>query len=1002
MKKDFGTFSRRLAAAATAMLVALPAWAQPGAGSSPSIRNRIYTDPSGLSKLAVRFAEGTQASARAFVDQHQRALGLSAQDELRLFRVVEDRLGQTHYRFRQYHKGFRLAEVELLIHEKNGAVVLVHGEHVPGLDVEVIPVLSEPEALARALAHLGAEAYMWEDAAKEAFLRREQNDPLATFHPRGELCITNGWRAMKLENFRLAYRFDIYAAKPLNRNSIDIDARTGEVLKVRSRLWPIDVPGRGTSVYDGVVPITIDQVDSGSYRLRQTRRGNGIETYDMGHGTNYDLAVDFVDADTNFTDTNAAAGVSAHWAAEATYDYYLAQHGRRSYDDNDGKLLSYVHFNNNFFNAFWDNERMTFGDGDNNRTPLTALDVFGHELTHGVTEYSAGLEYANESGALNESFSDIFGEAIEAFVRGQNDWFIGAEIGALRSMEEPGRFGDPDTYLGSFWMPTVSNPQPSNDQGGVHTNSGVQNYWFYLLTTGGTGTNDRNDAFAVTGIGLEQASQIAYRNLTAYLGPNSGYFDARLASIFSTLDLFGFDSPQYRATLDAWFAVGVRYPNLEATAVPGADPLRFLGETGVTADTLELTIANLGIDDLNVSAIQISGAPFHIVSAPALPLVVNFQSNFQIEIAFRPETIGESVGSLTVKSNDAAHPTRTVRLLGKGFAIRPVETGVIYAVTGRVPGVSSTLLTVDQSLGAGSAVGPTGYSELTGVSLHPSTHELYATIGGSTGTTLYRVDAETGETYSVMSIPVPNLRAIAFDLNDDLYGARFTNGDLFRLDLATVDTIFIGATKINLLAGLALHPGEGTLWGISVTGAIYKNDKSNASATVVGNAGVGQVSDLEFDAEGKLFGLSGFSPAVVSNLLRLDPTSGKGTVIGATGFKMVTGLAMQGAIPTGVASSDAASLPAAYDLRQNQPNPFNPSTQITYNLARPSLVRLAIYNAAGELVRTLVQELEQAAGVYQVDWHGRNDAGEPVASGVYLYRLEAGDFVRTKKMMFLK
>jgi Zn-dependent metalloprotease len=1002
MKKNFGLSTCCLAAAAAAMLVSIPAGAQQGTGSSPFLRNRIHLDRSGFSKLAVRFAEGTQVSAQTFVDLYKDELGLASDDELKPFRVVTDRLGQTHYRFQQHHKGRRLAAVELFVHEKNGAVFLVHGELVPGLDLEVIPLLSEPEALSRAMTHLAAEDYMWEDAANEAFLKREQNDPRATFYPKGELCLTRGLQEMKPENFRLAYRFDIYAEKPLNRYAIDIDARTGEVLEVRTRLLPADVPGRGQSVYDGTVSITIDQADSSSYRLRQAQRGNGIETYDMRHGTDYDAALDFVDADTNFTDANAAAGVSAHWAAEATYDYYLTQHGRRSYDDNDGKLLSYVHFGNDFFNAFWDGARMTFGDGNNNRTPLTTADVFGHELTHGVTEFSAGLEYANESGALNESFSDIFGEAIEAFIKGQNDWLIGAQFGAIRSMADPGLFGNPDTYFGRFWVPTVSEPQASNDWGGVHSNSGVQNQWFYLLTAGGEGTNDRNETYAVTGIGLEQASQIAYRNLTTYLGPSSGYFDVRLASIFSALDLFGADSPQYRAALDAWFAVGVRYPTLEASAVPSPESLRLLAEAAATADTMELTISNFGLDDLSVSAIQISGAPFQIVSMPVLPLVVNFQSSFKLEIVFRPETAGESDGSLTVTSNDAAHPVLTVALLGKGFAIRPAQTGTIYAVTGRVAGVNSTLLTVDPTSGSGSSVGLSGAIELHGVSVRPSTGELYATIGGGSETTLLRVDAQTGEAYAVGNVAIPNLRAIAFDQNDDLYGARFTNGDLFRFDLATGDTVFIGATKINLLAGLALNPGEGSLWGVSVTGTSYKIDKSTATATVVGNAGVGQIADIEFDAEGKLFGLSGFSPAAVSKLLRMDPATGKGAVVGATGFKLVTGLAMQGAVPTGVVARTAALPPAAFDLQQNQPNPFNPSTRITYSLARPSLVKLAVYNSAGKLVRILVPELEQAAGVYEVHWDGRNVAGEPVASGVYLYRLEAGDFVRTRKMLVVK
>ena len=1004
IKRNFRLFVCRLAGMAAACLMPLAAWAQPTSNSPavPTLRDKIYRDAFGHSRLVVHFAEGTQASAPVFIARHKLELGLSSHDELKPARIFTDQLGQTHYRYQQYHQGIRLAEVELLVHEKNGAVFFAHGEIVPGLQVEISRILTESEALARAMTRLGAQSYMWQNPALEAFIKREQNDPQATFYPQSEVCLTTGGREMKPENFRLAYRLDIYAEKPMGRYQVDVDARTGAVLAVRTRLLTGDVPGRGISAYNGSVPLIIDQITTDSYRLQQAARGQGIETYDMRHRTDYDLAVDFVDADTNFTDSNAAAGVSVHWAAAATYDYYLGEHGRRSYDNADGKLLSYVHYDNGYFNAFWDGTRMTFGDGTNNSTPLTTLDVFGHELTHGVTQFSAGLEYANESGALNESFSDIFGEAVEAFVLGQNDWLIGAEFGAFRSMSNPRAFGDPDTYQGLGWTPPVSNPTDANDWGGVHSNSGVQNHWFYLLSAGGSGINDRNHAFNVTGIGLKQASAIAYRNLNAYLGPNSGYFEARLASIYSTLDLFGEDSPQYRSALNAWDAVGVPYPNLAATVVPSADTLRFLAEAAIVADTTEVTISNLGLADLNVSAIQISGAPFEIASAPELPLAVSFQSSFKVTVAFRPEVAGESAGELTIYSDDPTQPVHTMVLRGKGFVIRPAQAGVIYAVTGRVPAANSNLLIVDQNTGQANSVGPTGFSELTGAALRPATNEIFATIGNSASTTLYRVDAETGEAFAVYGVPVPNLRAIAFDQNDDLYGARFTNGDLFRIDPATADTTFIGATKISLLAGLAFNFAEGALWGVSLNGAIYKIDKATAAVTTIGNAGAGQMADIEFDAEGKLFGLSGFSPTAVSNLLRLYTATGTATAIGATVIRLVTGLTIRGTVPTSVATSTAAVLPATFDLQQNRPNPFNPSTQISYSLPQPSHVKLAVYNTAGQLVRTLVREQKQAAGVYTVQWDGANDAGLTMASSVYFYRLEAGDFVRTKKMMLVR
>ena len=113
----------------------------------------------------------------------------------------------------------------------------------------------------------------------------------------------------------------------------------------------------------------------GNYRLRQYGRGGGIATYDAKNGTSFPLSVDFVDADSSFDSNNGKAGVSVHWALENTYDYYFNDLGRDSFDDNGRKMIAYVHFADEFFNAFWDGSRMIFGDGISNNTPLVSIDI---------------------------------------------------------------------------------------------------------------------------------------------------------------------------------------------------------------------------------------------------------------------------------------------------------------------------------------------------------------------------------------------------------------------------------------------------------------------------------------------------------------------------------------------------------------------------------------------------------------------------------------------------
>jgi Zn-dependent metalloprotease len=209
---------------------------------------------------------------------------------------------------------------------------------------------------------------------------------------------------------------------------------------------------------------------------------------------------------------------------------------------------------------------MTYGDGNGGTMRIfTALDVCGHEITHGVTENSAGLNYSYESGALNESFSDIFGTSIENFARPSNwNWKIGEDITSsgygLRSMSNPNNYGNPDTYMGQYWSTGAS------DNGGVHTNSSVGNFWYYLLVNGGSGTNDISNTYSVQGLGFTVASKIAYRALTVYFTPYTDYAAARAGCVQAAKDLYGDCSNEMVQTMNAWHAVGVGQ-KMSATSV---------------------------------------------------------------------------------------------------------------------------------------------------------------------------------------------------------------------------------------------------------------------------------------------------------------------------------------------------------------------------------------------------------------------------------------------------
>ncbi len=464
-----------------------------------------------------------------------------------------DRLGMVHYKYQQTYQGVAMAFSYWNVHTLNGEVVSMNG-HLYEFDGTSTPSLSEAQALDLALNQIDAEVYMWEVAEEEQALQVIEQDPNATYFPSGKLT----WVANDPydKEATLAWHFNIYASEPMSRRDIYIDASQGSVVFEQDLIHHVDSNCQAITGYSGQQGIVADFTGT-NFRLREYSRGNGIFTYDLNNATG-GLGSDFIHSD-NLWDTTTVErfGTDAHWGAEMTYDYFYNHFNRNSINNNGFALISRVHYGTNYANAFWNGSFMTYGDGNSGNAPFTAVDIAGHEIAHGLTTFTAGLIYSYESGALNESFSDIFGAAVEFDAVGfsNGDWLIGEDLGfVIRSMSNPNAYGDPDTYLGTNWHYGPS------DNGGVHTNSGVQNYWFYLLTEGGSGTNDIGNSFSVTGIGVNDAAAVAYRNLVIYLGPSSDYEDARFYALESALDLFGPCSQQLISTGNAWYAVGVGTP----------------------------------------------------------------------------------------------------------------------------------------------------------------------------------------------------------------------------------------------------------------------------------------------------------------------------------------------------------------------------------------------------------------------------------------------------------
>lgn len=479
-------------------------------------------------------------------------LKLSAGTGFTLLNAQKDQIGDIHYHYIQTTNGAPILGNSVIVHTRNNMIYSINGKMVASTNVGSGPGISEQAALTYALSNFNATEYKWQNTAEEAMLKKITGNPDATYYPKGELYIIPDKGDFKSTIFRLTYRFDIYSTKPLKREYVFVDATTGEVIYTLNRIEATDVPGTAVTKYSGTQTIITDSTAATSYRLHEADRGNGIETYNLQTSTNYGSAVDFTDSDNIWNNVNAAhdeVATDAHWGAEMTYDYYKNKFNRNSIDDNGYKLISFVHYDVNYVNAYWDGQEMTYGDGDATYSPLTALDVCGHEITHGVDERTANLIYTNESGALNEGYSDIFGTCIEWYARPANaDWLMGADLGsAFRNMSDPNMYNQPDTYQGLYWDPAQE----------VHRNSGVVAYWFYLTAHGGAGTNDNSSVYNVTGITMDKAAAVAYRTLTVYLPSSATYADARFYSILSAMDLYGACTPEVQSVTDAWYAVGV-------------------------------------------------------------------------------------------------------------------------------------------------------------------------------------------------------------------------------------------------------------------------------------------------------------------------------------------------------------------------------------------------------------------------------------------------------------
>jgi thermolysin len=499
--------------------------------------------------------------------------GIANADDLKVKKVEIDELKMAHTRVHQSINDIPVWEGEAIVHLKSdGELSDITDNLKEGLAINTEPNLSAEDALriARGKSRGGSKVITEEPTINLWIYRGETRD-------------------------HLAYRVEMPRLDGTNETAIPVvfvDAQTGEKIFEYNNLQTATAP----SLYSGTVTIDTSSAGGTFYMEDLTRKMGTFNMNNTGStltGTGGTQSR-YSGADDVWSATTERAGVDAHYGAAKTFDYYQNVHGRNGINGSGGPgttaagansavslITSRVHFGSNYNNAFWNSNKMTYGDGNGTSfSPLVSLDIAGHEMTHGVTQYSANLTYANESGALNESMSDVFGAMVESYARGgvinADTWKIGEQCytpstagDALRYMDNPHLAGnggytgddDPDHYSERY--------TGTGDSGGVHINSGIGNKAFYLAVAGGT---HHLSGVTVTGMEATDASKIWYRALTVYMTSGTNFAGARTAMLNAATDLYGASSAQYNTIATTWCAVGVGACPTTPTPTPTATP----------------------------------------------------------------------------------------------------------------------------------------------------------------------------------------------------------------------------------------------------------------------------------------------------------------------------------------------------------------------------------------------------------------------------------------------
>ena len=542
---------------------------------------------------------GTEPIEMAFFEQFKEAFNWS--DEQQFKEIGKHSKGATeHFKFQHYYKGLPIHKAQYNYHKNRQADdQTISGKIYSNVDQDIPNNL--PSKLQSINSVLGITL------TTDDFCEMIWYDP---------------YYSGKAANLKLCHHF-IYISEFENfAESYFIDIVNNEIIGKEDLLHLEDFPATGEATYIGPVDFTCNQKE-GAYFLENSM-GGGMAVYDKGQSEFYLSNFDEISNASPEWENSQTDAIAALKGLEWTHQTYQEYFNHNGFDNNNSPIVANINTalfgspNGAAWSALHNEIFCGSGDGEE-KNALVSLDIIGHEFTHGVIQHTCALNYKDESGAINEGLCDIFATYI-GFKQNESsaNWQVGENVviehTCIRNLQNPNDINaatqQPSTYLGDFWS------FDAEDNGGIHINSGVLNYWFYLLSEGGSGTNDFDYEFLVEPIGMDEAMQLIYHCMTNYLYPSVDFPEMKNLSIQAAQELYGEDGQEVEKVRAAWCAVGlgdcnpdnfdksisIQFPNGNESFEPGQNIPIVYSTTG-------------NVEEVNIEVSFSCGNDFTIVQA---------------------------------------------------------------------------------------------------------------------------------------------------------------------------------------------------------------------------------------------------------------------------------------------------------------------------------------------------------------------------------------------------